>query len=368
MLSIIGRIIPSELGSLILKHLDKPSLAACTLLSNKDGWHAFARTQLFHTLTINISLKDYEHNFLAFSRYVTSAPKHSIEYTRKLTLRGEHYAECNVHNLLRVLERLESLSDLQLEKFWLRSSDTASGSSGFTLPRQLKSIAMSGVEPELDMRYAEGLRFDNVVASTECSLVQLLGYVPHIKTLRLQDIASTWHSDFEDRDPMGEIRFAVARMEGQKLPSNLRLEHLSVLVAREKVGPFLLHMFQNSTIGDQLQRLSVAHSSENPSHTKEFILRVGRDVKHLELSYLGKDAHIVSIFFGLLCYAFAHEVHLLHSTILLDTSHSHPSVSTSTTLSFPDRSVTWPPGLPRLSSHPSQFSIPAPHSRSLFST
>lgn len=290
--------IPHELGDLIVSHLDKASLEACTLLSRDDVWLSAARARLFSTLTIHNIAKDPDHDFDSFRRFVASGTPRTTEYTKVLVLCGEEGLQgqkksaIDVYDLLRILENFPDLRTLQLKDLWLQTC--GAGPSYFDrdlLPKQLSSIGMTSVTTSLVLDYSSYHGNDWLFQDTlpsESSFVELLACFPSVKIIDIQEISFNWDFTMESTEYADPALHAnVAIQEGKKLPDSLRLETLAILGSTCRYQTFILYLLLSSGAIERLKHLSILHPQNGHLEINKVLPCFGWSVTHLDLSFKG---------------------------------------------------------------------------------
>jgi len=269
---------------MVLGQLDRPSLAACTLLSRQDGWHISARVHLFQKFVIRDRLKDHAHNLAAFLRFLDSGPfPHTIQHTKYLFLRGEfgNDSEITSVELTALISRFPALVCLDLERVWLKVAGSAASSI------QLPLISLQTLR--FRFFYVE-LRVDNENGSVfaQCSLTELLNSLMSVKTFDLHGVEFTWHSVLEPHEKDTALLLSLAEAEGKKLRSDFSIENLSIVRSTEKPYMFLTELFKTSAVSSSLRQLVSTRPTDIPFFS-QFVSAVGQNVQQLEIYYRLSD-------------------------------------------------------------------------------
>lgn len=278
-----GLYLARELKDIILGQLDGPSLAACTLLSHQDDWHAVARHHLFRKIIIHDILKDHAHNLAAFRKFIASGPHvHTLQHTKDFMLRGEigNNSELTSIELGDILSNLPNLISLELDKVWLKVAGAALCDK-FAVPRSLDLLRLKATYIDLLV----DTKADPV--SAQCSLTEFLSGFLSIKTMDLYNVEFTWHSALEqgseEHDPTA-LLLSLAVAEGSKLPPTFDVEDLSIRVSSEKPYMFLAEFFKQSAVSRHVHRLASSRPTVLPFFT-DFLAAMTHNLRHLQISH-----------------------------------------------------------------------------------
>ncbi|KAH8102905.1 hypothetical protein BXZ70DRAFT_758214 [Cristinia sonorae] len=300
-MSISGQIyLARELKDLILNHLDKGSIAACTLLTRDPQWHAVAREHLFRKIVIHDKYKNHNHNLFAFHQLLDSGcTEHTLKYIKGLTICGESSVdtELTAVDLGRILMSLPGLDSLHLEKVWIQTS--AGGSSLSFPPPSLKELHLEHVylTLEIDLKRASGTDDEPIVPS-QFSLVELLRLFKSIDVFHLRHIEFTWHSALEQHANRVALLRSVAHREGQKVATPLGVIDFALVAPKAPNFLFLLEMITNSSTLGAVQRLEVSPPDKAVSDVESILPRVALTLDHVHI-HLHHTEYLALITFNL---------------------------------------------------------------------
>ncbi|TCD62191.1 hypothetical protein EIP91_007249 [Steccherinum ochraceum] len=229
------REIPEDVYQDILSHLDKPSIATCTLLCRH--WNVAARQELFR----EIQLHCYKETkglpaFLAFiASLQTQAATNNIKTLfvlgRPAHEGGKGVAKMTAHEIHRLLIHLPALQKLTLFRVLLRGTPEPPLPMASLL--ELRMVLSSFFVPRwLDIP-EEMLR-----QSTEnfsCGLIDLLNMFSHIGTLAVDSVYVQWDIESEIVSTIGHSPpSALMNALGRKLSSSLHPDKLVACTGQQQ--------------------------------------------------------------------------------------------------------------------------------------
>ncbi|TCD63155.1 hypothetical protein EIP91_005883 [Steccherinum ochraceum] len=284
--------LPWELVDLIFDHLDKPSLAICTLLCK--FYHLSAREKLFHTVTICGATERFNFtNFLTFLWYPsTQGVALFIKELRMSSNAGRDYGSvhiCTPYEIAHIVSKLPSLRTLLLTRLLLRRSEQQ-----WTFPRTLHTLRLSHVFfdvptwsglPEFDF---EPVRLDHTDNLT-CGFADLLDLFTSIDTVRLSGVYAAdyilWRT-FTVRQQGGKYSTPVtlAYLLGKNASKTLRIKRF-ISENKEPQGSIyevVLELLMTSHIVDSLEDLYIRDTATN---ARGLVQAAGKSLRRFHLHF-----------------------------------------------------------------------------------
>ncbi|THH16504.1 hypothetical protein EUX98_g9293 [Antrodiella citrinella] len=282
---------PPELWDAVFTHIsDKPTLAACTLLS----WRALipAQRHLFRTLDVYDTKRHPAYTVAAFLDLLRALPLPAeigpnevvspVQYVQHLTMMGggasDVYVSLGADDVAQVLAKLPALRKLELAGILLEPSKT----------REIHTDAALDVLILCDVRCA--LRTREVALSDACGLVDTLRLFHSITTLRITSVSSS--SPSPDA-PLG-------------LAPSLEGLHVGKLVYR----PYSLFSRspEDSALLSRLTSVHFISLKVFPSaHVGPFLRAIGPRLLELELAQGVMECHSVPLALPALTHLTIHE-------------------------------------------------------------